>query len=84
MTFPPTLPTDPADLYAMMGAESLLAHIESAAAALAKLGVEITADAQRGLDELSECVVEHLARTDPEALRRATAKAMAALNATAS
>lgn len=83
MTFAP-LPTDPADLYAMMGAEALLAHIEAAAAALAALGVEITADARRGLDEIAECVVEHHARTNPEALRRATAKAMAALNGAAS
>lgn len=69
MTFSP-LPTDPSDLYAMMGADALLAHIEAATAMLERLGVEITADARCGLDELAECVVEHHARTDPVALQR--------------
>ncbi len=71
MTFPPLpTPTDPADLYAMMGAEALLTHLEAAVAALAAQGVEITPAARVGIDEIAEAVVEHHGRSDPEALRR--------------
>lgn len=78
MTFSP-LPTDPADLYAMMGAEALFAHLKAVTAALERAGVEITSDARRGLDEIEECVVEHYGRSDPEALRRHLARSQAEL-----
>ena len=78
MTLSP-LPTDPKDLYAHLDADGLLAHLDAATAALAALGVEITVDARRGLDEIAECVVEHHARNDPAALRRHLAKAQSAL-----
>lgn len=80
MTFPPTFPTDPSDLYALMGAEALFAHLEAAAAQLARLGVEITPAARLGLDEIAEAVVEHHAQHDPAALGRAIAKAQRDLN----
>lgn len=74
MTFSP-MPTDPVDLYAMMGAEGLLAHLKAIASALERTGVEITPDARRGLDEIEECVVEHYGRSDPAALSRHLARA---------
>lgn len=80
MTFSP-LPTDPADLYAMMSAEALLAHLKAVTDALERTGVEITPDARRGLDEIEECVVEHYGRSDPDALRRHLAKQQAELMA---
>jgi len=80
MTFAP-MPTDPKDLYAMMGAEALLAHLDAVVNALVGVGIEITPAARCGLDEIAECVVEHHARHDPAALRRHIAKAQAALHA---
>ena len=73
MTFAP-MPTDPKDLYAMMGAEALLAHLDAVVSALDGVGVEITPAARHGLDEIAECVVEHHARHDPAALRHHLAK----------
>ena len=65
-------PADPADLYALMGASALLAHIKAAAEALART-VDLTAAARTGLEEIEEAVLEHLARTDPLAFRREAA-----------
>jgi len=76
-------PIDPSEMYAVMGAEALLAHLKAVTAALQASGVEITANASRGLDEIEECVVEHYGRSDPGALRRylAAEKATDAANA---
>lgn len=76
MTFS-RIPANPSDLYALMGAEGLFAHLTAITAALERAGVEITPDARRGLDEIEECVLEHYGRSNPEALRRHIAKAQA-------
>jgi hypothetical protein len=59
MTFTPeSTPVDPTELLAHMSPHALLAHIRAAVGQLATHGVTITADAQRGIDEVEECVVE--------------------------
>lgn len=83
-TLLPPGPIDPAECYALMGADALLAHIEAAAVQLERCGVTLSAEARRGLDEIADCVIEHAARTDPDALRRHAAKALAALHRSAS
>ena len=67
MTLSPP-PADPADAYAVMSPLTLLAHAEAIAEQLRAQGVEITAEAQLGLDALAESVAEHVGRTDPAAL----------------
>lgn len=80
-------PIEPSEMYALMGAEALLAHLKAVTAALGNSGVEITARARCGIDEIEECVVEHFARSDRDALRRhlavekATEKVPGAANA---
>jgi hypothetical protein len=78
MTFPNTI--DPTDLYCMMSPEALLAHLEALASAIAGSGIEINGEARRGLDEVSERIVEHIARTDRAALNRHLARAQAGLH----
>lgn len=61
-------PTDPREALALMGPDALLAHMRAAYTELARSGVTFTDAAACGLDEIEECVVEHLGRTDPRAL----------------
>ena len=51
-------PLDPSDLLTHMSPRALLAHIRAAVGELATLGVTITGEAQRGIDEIEEAVIE--------------------------
>lgn len=67
MTLSPP-PADPAEAYGLMGPLALLSHQEAIVEAMRTMGVEITPEAQVGLDALAESVAEHVGRTDPRAL----------------
>lgn len=70
MTFTNTTAIDPTEALAHMSPRALIAHIRAAVGQLATLGVTITADAQRGVDEIEECLLEFEHRR-PAAAERA-------------
>lgn len=77
------IPTDPRETLAHMGPDALLAHMRAAYAELTRYGVAFTPAAACGLDEIEECVVEHLGRTDRRALNAHLARAQGGLCASA-
>jgi len=76
MTFTPeSTPIDPTEHLAHMSPRALMAHIRAAVGHLATAGVTIAGEAQRGLDEIEEAILELEHRRPADAAAKAKAVA---------